>query len=428
MKKLFIKLYLLIIFSLTILSVTVYLLLGYAFDTAEKSEYREMIKGDFFLFNQILERTPKEKWVEKVSDLGKEFGYSISVMPLPDVLKIVNNNKALFSGQIVISESADFFCQRVGNSSKALVMGPFSYAGYYSWAILLGMVVLFAGMAVSVFFWVRPLWKDLDSLASAASDFGKGVLERRAKIRSGSAVSEITSTFNHMADRIQHLISLNRDMYSGISHDLRTPISRMRFGIEIAGDTDNADDIREQLKDLTGDLDELDSMIKELLIYARFERQIPELIMEHTDVNAWCSSIINGVAHLFHKKEININTDISNVGRRVTFDASIMGRSLTNILTNAANSAKSKIDVFLKSDGREVLIRVDDDGPGIPPEERKRVFEPFIRAGGGKKEKSSGHGLGLAVAAKAVEWHQGSISVSDSPLGGARFCISWPAQ
>jgi signal transduction histidine kinase len=108
------------------------------------------------------------------------------------------------------------------------------------------------------------------------------------------------------------------------------------------------------------------------------------------------------------------------------FDAKHMGRAIGNLVQNALRCAHRRIHVCLERCDREAVIHVDDDGPGIPEKDRERIFEPFTRLDSSRSRISGGHGLGLAIVRQIAGWHRGSVTVLDSPMGGARFSIRWP--
>jgi signal transduction histidine kinase len=114
-----------------------------------------------------------------------------------------------------------------------------------------------------------------------------------------------------------------------------------------------------------------------------------------------------------------------NLPDSLTCDSKYLSRALVNILRNAVRYARSKVAVTVERAGSRTVISVDDDGPGVPPHERHRLFEPFARMEGSRGRDSGGVGLGLAIVKSVAEWHGGEARISDSPLGGARVSISW---
>ncbi len=114
-----------------------------------------------------------------------------------------------------------------------------------------------------------------------------------------------------------------------------------------------------------------------------------------------------------------------NLPESLSCDSKYLTRALVNVLRNAVRYAKSKVALTVERDGGRTMISVDDDGPGVPPRERHRLFEPFTRVEGSRGRDSGGVGLGLAIVKSVAEWHGGEAHISDSPLGGARVSITW---
>ena len=229
-----------------------------------------------------------------------------------------------------------------------------------------------------------------------------------------------------MAERIQRLIAMQKELSSAISHELRTPIARMRFAVEMLPDADT-DEERERVRAMMGDdLDELDSLIDASLTYSRFERELPELNLTSVELASWLNESVDAIRILGKSLELTVDCSALPGGQQVELDLKSMPYALTNLLRNAIKYAKSRIVVSAQvADGR-ALIHVDDDGIGIPPEERQKVFSAFTRLDRSRDRATGGYGLGLAIVKLVLEQHDGTAAADASPLGGARFTLSWP--
>lgn len=174
------------------------------------------------------------------------------------------------------------------------------------------------------------------------------------------------------------------------------------------------------------DLDELDSLIDSSLTYARFEREQPELQLSSVELLPWIEDEVDSMRILGGAIQIAVDNSGLPVGQRVELDQKSMPYAVTNLLRNAIKYAKSKIVISAEVVGDRICLHVDDDGIGIPPEERKRVFYAFTRLDRSRDRATGGYGLGLAIVRLVLEQHGGSATVEESPLGGARFTLSWP--
>jgi two-component system sensor histidine kinase RstB len=180
-----------------------------------------------------------------------------------------------------------------------------------------------------------------------------------------------------MAERIQRLIATQKELSSAISHELRTPIARLRFALEMCSETNDRDE-RGRLWDMMGvDLDELDNLIDSSLTYARFEREQPELNLTPVELAPWIEEEVESMRILGRSLELSVDTSALPTAQQVELDLKSMPYAVTNLLRNAIKYAKEKIVVSAEVAGDRVLLHVDDDGVGIPPEERQRVFFAF---------------------------------------------------
>ena len=251
-------------------------------------------------------------------------------------------------------------------------------------------------------------------------------MERRAPEAKSSAFNLLTDTLNGMAERIQRLIASQKELSSAISHELRTPIARMRFALEMLAETPEKDERERLWQMMEEDLDELDELIESSLAYSRFEREQPEPHLQSVEFADWLDEEVESMRILSRNLQLSIDTSALAPDQCVELDVKSMPYAITNLLRNAIKYARRRIMVSAEVVGRNVRVHVDDDGIGIPPEERQRVFTAFIRLDRSRDRATGGYGLGLAIVRLVLEQHGGTAFADDSPLGGARFTLSWP--
>ena len=179
---------------------------------------------------------------------------------------------------------------------------------------------------------------------------------------------------------------------------------------------------------MEADLDELDNLIDSSLTYARFEREQPELQLAATELDGWLAEQVEDVRILAGKLAIELDTTALPAGLRVELDRKNMLFAVRNLLRNAIKYAQTHIRISAEVSDNLVRIHVDDDGIGIPEEERENVFTAFTRLDRSRDRTTGGYGLGLAIARLALELHGGTATANASPLGGARFTLEWPAR
>ena len=214
-----------------------------------------------------------------------------------------------------------------------------------------------------------------------------------------------------------------RTLLHSVSHEIRTPIARLEFGLELLRSAAGAEArpaLEARIAAMEQDLRELNALMSELLGMAKLDsgqamqRQPFALAPALRD----CAAAQPADTAV----EVRIAGDLG----ALEGDRRLLMRAVGNLLGNAAKYGAGRVLLHAAREGGQVAIAVEDDGPGIPPAERERVFEPFYRLDSSRDRASGGFGLGLAIAHKAVALHGGSLRVEDSELGGARFLIHLP--
>lgn len=271
-------------------------------------------------------------------------------------------------------------------------------------------LVLFAIASVFMRNQIRPIRR----LAHAADRFGKGrEPETEAedyKLEGASEVRQAAAAFNLMRRRIIRQMRQRTDMLSGVSHDLRTPLTRMKLQLAMLGESPEA-------ADLKADVAEMERMIEGYLDFARGEGGEPP---EPGDLGA----LVEQVAAGFRRADTPVDCHVE--GRiELAYKPNAMRRLVTNLIANAAKYARHVwVRVGLRGGAVEILI--DDDGPGIPEADRERVFRPFFRLDRSRNPGTGGTGLGLAIARDIARVHGGDIALEDAPYGGLRARVRIP--
>ena len=430
MKRIFFSFYLFIV-AMLLLSLFVVIPLVERYDAAPFRDkfnhyYRELVKGPLFLIRQDLGQHPQKDWPERLQQMQPEFGYPLALVAISPENFTPYEIDQLHQGEILVSSDFDQFWQPVGQSGFALSMGPFPSPGVntlldvWTWGIFLVL------LGIAALLWALPFWHQLKKISKTALALGEGQLDVRAKVPASSALLPLAQTFNQMADRIQQLLTAQKELTNAVSHELRTPIARLRFGMEMLETSPDSDAKTHYVEGIHQDLDELDELVSELLTYARYDWKDFSLNMQEQAIAPWLESVLEELsnkisAHL--QKKMLVDDQLW-----ARFDPRHLGRAVSNLVQNADRYGNGLVQVNLEQMGQNLLIHVDDDGPGIPETDRERIFEPFARLDASRNRKSGGHGLGLAIVKRVVGSHKGQITVSSSPLGGSRFTILWPGN
>jgi two-component system osmolarity sensor histidine kinase EnvZ len=269
-------------------------------------------------------------------------------------------------------------------------------------------VIWLVGSASLVFaiaaLFMRNQVRAIRRLALAAEAFGLGRDTGPIRPEGAVEVRQAATAFNRMQDRIRRFLAQRTEMLAGVSHDLRTPLTRLRLALAmLPQDSDAAE--------MTADVEEMDRMIAGYLAFARGEQAEQAVPVNLSIV---LEEIAAGARRAGAAVALETPTSLNLNLRQVAFR-----RAITNLVDNARRHA-GRIAVSAASTGRSVHVTVDDDGPGIPPERRESVFRPF------ESDAAGGTGLGLTIARDIVRAHGGDIVLEQSPLGGLRAHVRVP--
>jgi signal transduction histidine kinase len=397
----------------------------------EAQQYsRNLARGVFYLMEEDLLRWPQEVWSDRIEQLKPYFSYDINLVHSASLDLPQRQMEYLGRGEIAVVDAGDYVYYKIKGSELVISKGPFSVIepeiGIFQYIFLLAVFTI---VAIPTAVWIIPFWRKLNTISRAAIAFGDGEFDTRAEITSRSALAPIAVAFNTMADRIQQLISSHKELTNAVSHELRTPISRIRFGLEMLDDPDETPLKRKQyLNGLYGDVADLEELVTELLTFARFDREKPELYIEIHPIVPFLRSVIGDVVSDVPSLDYKCVEKLKEGEDLVPFDCKYLARAIDNLVRNAIRYGNKQLLVTVERSSDMCLIHIEDDGPGIPVEDREKIFEPFTRLDSSRSKLSGGYGLGLAIVSRIVKWHGGEIFVTDGSLGGACFTLRLPGK
>ena len=438
LSRLFLNVYLFAMGSFVIIAFFADFVISTALQGITDDYAQRFMRGTIVLIEEDLNRTPRSEWRRAIRGLDDKFAYKLDLVERRHIQLKPRQTTKLDAGEIAVDDEGDLMYHRIKGSSLVLVAGPLSpdRNPEYQRAIplelrirLLTWSLIGVCFGLALWLWIRPIWRDLEALRITARALGEGHFDTRTPPARSRLFELLAETLNRMAERIQMLIATQKEISSAISHELRTPIARLRFALEMFTDTDEQAE-RERLSQLMeADLVELDNLIDSSLTYARFEQMKPKLQASAVELKPWVSEQVAAMRILGRGLELRIELEAFAAGFMVDLDRKQMPYALGNLLRNAIKYTKSQIVVTAEIVGEkhdQLALHVDDDGIGVPPEDREHVFTAFTRLDRSRDRASGGYGLGLAIARLVLEEHGGKTSVSTSPLGGARFTLTWP--
>jgi len=287
---------------------------------------------------------------------------------------------------------------------RADVYDPNSWI-FLVWMVATSLVVL----AIAIAF-LRNQIRPIVRLADAAEAFGKGREAQNFRPRGAREVRRAAAAFLEMKGRVERAIEQRTTMLAGVSHDLRTILTRFKLELALLGDSLEIEAIKK-------DVDEMAAMLEAYLAFARGdmgEQSAP------TDIATLLDDLKVDTERHGHQASVNFHGQ-----PEVTVRPAAFKRCLANLVTNASRFA-STVAITGHRDHRWLTVTVDDDGPGIPVALREDVFKPFLRLDDARNQDEGGTGLGLAIARDIARSHGGDITLGDSPLGGLRATVRVP--
>ena len=400
---------------------------NYFFEPVSDAYTREAVRGQIHSLVQELGRVaPAERAAYVRDQLAPHYGLALKVAPAGSYGANEEERAQIAAGSFFVRDKMQTFVAALPGPGEQWLevrlppeppVGPWVMAAVYSALALL----LCAFMLV----WALPTWRDLEALKTAAQRMGQGDLQARARLSRHSSIRNLGDTFNQMSDRIGALIGNQRDLTNAVSHELRTPIARLSFELDMIDREEDPAARKRLVEEMKSDVAELDAMASELLMYARLEPKGDGVARQPQDARGWLDSVVQHAGFEAEVSGVRCEVALCQV-REVHVHQRYMTRALLNLLQNAIRHADGLVQVSLiGASAREYVLIVDDDGPGIPASDRERIFEPFIRLDESRDRGTGGVGLGLAIVSRVARWHNGSVRAADSPLGGARFVMTW---
>lgn len=424
MKKLFIQFYLLLFVCFLVMAMLVGLVYKYTAERAGRQSMDDLMKSSLSLMRSELREIPLRDWNKTIKKLDLNLSFKLHIEAISKIKLDKESMHRLRKGGIVALDDQYTFMQHIPDSHYVLVVGPIPYLFFLHQMRLFDIALMaFIGISLAfpVFIWMRPHWKEMLKLESAAQRFGQGHLNEHIHFHPSSSLLRLGIAFNQMADNINNLIVSKKQLIDGIAHELRTPLVRLRYRLEMSDSLTES-----EASSLNRDIGQLEQLIEELLTYARLDRPKVDLALQSLDLTAWLEARLLDIRPLHSGCHITLDTSQQALISQT--DPRLMERVLDNILNNALRYAMQKVRIGLWRDGDIACLQVEDDGPGIPLAERQHVFEPFVRLDPSRDRATGGSGLGLAIVQSIAQAFSGSVVIDSSALGGTRIRFCWPVD
>jgi signal transduction histidine kinase len=387
--------------------------------------------GIYALIERHLATIPLPQRAPELQRLSTRFGIPLAMMTPEATGLDPAQRQQLARGQVVgVDMDAETDTERyyklLADGSAVLQVGPLPQPAIINYVVPTLYGVLALVLALITFLWVRPLWHDMRRLEQGARTLGTGELDARVDVSGGSAVRPLADTFNAMAGRIQALVNQQRELNNAVSHELRTPLSRLRFALDMLGRAASEPDRTRLAAGMSADIAELEALVEESLSYSRLNAPVDAVLTrERVPLADWLEGLVAANRDLIGAPEerIEAHIDVDPAHPDAQFDRRLMTRAMQNLIRNALQHARQRVSITVVDAAGATEILIEDDGPGIPPEQRDAIFLPFHRVDGSRNRDTGGHGLGLAIARRIFDLHGATVRVEESPQGGARFRV-----
>ena len=290
--------------------------------------------------------------------------------------------------------------------------------------LIIGLPLLVAVVALTTWFAVGRVLAPVEAIRREVDEISAEQLHRRVpQPKRDDEIGRLATTMNRMLERLESARNSQRRFVSDASHELRSPITTIRQHAEVALAHPERTTASELGEVVLAEQQRMQRLVEDLLLLARADEHVP-LAREAVDLDDLAFEEGHRLRSTTSKR-----VDTSGVSAaRVQGDADALRRMFRNVGENAARHSSERVDITLVERGSEVVITVDDDGPGIPESERVRVLQRFVRLDEARSRDVGGSGLGLSIVDEVVRAHGGSVSIGRSPLGGARVQITLPVQ
>lgn len=388
--------------------------------------FRESQRGTVNLIRMRINENKNRPLQEVVNELQPYFGYPITILPsntpLPETVH--NELKKLgFSydgdGEVVYIDLKDGNLLELG----PMIMRDILKSNTMSLSVFLIIWALFSAIIffILIYFAFSAVWKDLVNIRQTAEQLGQGNLKARTENVKGWLFQPLANVLNNMGTHIEHLVGTNQTISHAMAHELRTPLSRMRFELSMLEESTDEQERLLLQKGMNDDINELETLINASLSYFKMQQSNIELNLTAVSLKQWSEKVCQSLA-LFKPKDFELVCNSQDV--QAVIDTNLAETIVKNLLLNAFKYAAHKAVLNITKQENGVVFEIDDDGPGIPFDAREKIFMPFARLDTSRTRSTGGYGLGLAYVKLMAEFHDGKAFVVTSPLGGARFVVS----
>jgi len=351
--------------------------------------------------------------------LGRELDVGVQILDLDDVVHSAESEEGM--ARLTDGSGEVSYLRRAPSLAASIRIGPV-VPQRESLAQRALPPLFYLSIFVIVGLWLRPMLRDLNLITQATQRFAA---DYREPMRTASQTTQLTGlaqNLDQMSARLSGLVQSQKELATALSHEMRTPLARIRFALAVLGPSGDGT-LQKQVDAIGADLQEVDGLIGSILNYARLDHPDLHMDKQRVPLAAWVDQTVDKCRQ--PDKELDV---IRQAGfDDALVDPRLMAIALSNLIVNAGRYARTRVRITLARAESGCELTVEDDGDGIPEKDRESVFKPFTRLDTSRNRATGGHGLGLAIVARIAALHGGTVTADASlSLGGARFTLRWP--
>ena len=427
-KRLIFRSYLIIVLGIVIFGLLLDYLLARNFNTNHSETYQSTQKILSNLVASRLSQGSFEDLQSAAAEIELEINTPVDLLSIEDVA-LMNSDQLEqninSTGSIGYTENNQpIFYFHLPQHQTVVTFGPLASTAIKShdWFQRLVPILFYSFVLGLVWIWIRPLLRDLDLLSDAADNIKQDFRHPMPDLKSITTIRPLADGFESMTQQLTALIESQKEFSNAISHEVRTPLARIKFSLAIL-EKELPASLLDQSSEIHKDVNEIDQLLDAMLKYAQLEH--PDTIV------AWQSLSVEDLLTLIESKKrsspiIELTHVVVNPDQLLVCDPHLMVLAVSNLIENAIRYANQKILVSLDITEHDAHITVEDDGTGIPEEQHQTVIKAFSSIHVGDDAKSGGYGLGLAIVNRIANLHNGNLEIGSAELGGAKMHIYWP--
>lgn len=424
MSRLFLRLYLGVLFILFAAWSVQFWLTVEPTDESNASIVEDAMGGGVRLALLSYEAAEASEEPRTLELIQQQFAYPVAIVPRED-LPLAARDRLNSSGDVQFAKigSGLFLIGQLNDPTRVMLFGPLPQVIRTTRSqVMLGLAIVLAFAAAAIVILLRPLNQQLAQLERTTRALAGGALNQRVEETRAGTLQNVARAVNQLANRIQSLLKTQQELMQGVSHELKTPLSRIQFAIELLQSETDAKRISQRIQVIQTASHELEEMVNRLLQYVRTDAPRSATPNWRVPLEPIIQQVFDAERLMNAPLQYEVDPRIMTEQVAILSNVNDLTCVISNTVRNASRFAEEKIRISAYRTANGTIIDVDDDGPGIPEKNREAVFRPFERLA----DDRGSAGLGLALVGRIMAKHGGWVKAESSQMGGCRIRTFWP--